>query len=321
MKALAEGRADAAFLWAPTAGVQSATRPPTTAASRSSRSTARTSPWQADTTRRPRSLRDAVDAVLPEVLKTFPDRSPNMASRPSARSSRKPSSSRRRRSWWRRLRRPPRSPLPPNGAAVRPSKRLPGKGCRRRGTRFPNVAPLVPPATPEMIAEGKGAFNGNCAHFSRSGRGDGPTHGGPAPPNAALRGRSAQHVWKSVHEGRPAKWMPPWKGVLSRRAVRADLRFLALGPVEGVSRTAPDRLERKLQGEDRHVSVAHRVHSSARSGDRPQWRSDQLSSLATVSSAKNDRGHRLSVISRRWLSRRSRKIRTHRGAGDDHKSS
>ena len=46
--------------------------------------------------------------------------------------------------------------------------------------------------------------------------------------------------WKTVHEGRPAKGMPTWKGVFTDEQFEQIYAFLFSLPVEGVSRPGRD---------------------------------------------------------------------------------
>ena len=228
MKALADGRADAAFLWPPTAGYLN--RPPMTAASRSSRSTARASPGRlrsaiprrprACVTRRrraPGNLEDVPGAVRqiwlrdrrPGRRENRPDREGGGRGGAGRGARRAPAPAKRRR---------PR-PAPTQTATVETGARDPGKPAGD-GTGEFDVAPAAPAATPEMIAEGKEMFNGICAHC----------HGPDAvmgQEDVDLRrltlryGDGAHNMfWKTVHEGRPAKGMPTWKGVFTDSSSR-----------------------------------------------------------------------------------------------------
>jgi ABC-type amino acid transport substrate-binding protein len=174
MKALAEGRADAAFLWAPTAGylnqiaydsrfsIDEVDGPRLT--------------WKAAIgyPKRSASLRDAVDAALPEVAKTFPalfakygfatvgpaaektaviEKAAVAVAQAAATASE-----------------PTPAPTAPahalattQASTVESGAHDPGKAAGD-GTGDFDVAPVAPPATSEMIAEGKEVFNGICAH-------------------------------------------------------------------------------------------------------------------------------------------------------------
>ncbi len=58
---------------------------------------------------------------------------------------------------------PAPAPAPTQTATVETGAHDPGKPAGD-GTGEFDVAPVAPPATPEMIAEGKEVFNGICAH-------------------------------------------------------------------------------------------------------------------------------------------------------------
>ena len=110
----------------------------------------------------------------------------------------------------------------PDGTAARD----PGKPAGD-GTGEFDVAPLAPPVTPDAIAAGKEVFNGICAHC----------HGPDAVQGVKkidlrrlkLRyGDGAHNVfWKTVHEGRPAKGMPTWKGVFTDEQFEHIYAFLS----------------------------------------------------------------------------------------------
>ena len=78
-----------------------------------------------------------------------------------------------------------------------------------------DVAPPMPPATPELIAEGKEVFNGTCAHC----HGPDAVQGVKKIDLRRLKLRCGEKAlntyWKTVHEGRPTKGMPTWKGVFT----------------------------------------------------------------------------------------------------------
>ena len=117
------------------------------------------------------------------------------------------------------------APAPTPAATVETGAHDPGKPAGD-GTGEFDVAPLAPPATPEMIAEGKEVFNGICAHC----------HGPDAVMGQkrvdlrrlTLRYGDGAHnmYWKTVHEGRPAKGMPPWKGVFTDEQFEQIYAFL-----------------------------------------------------------------------------------------------
>ena len=89
------------------------------------------------------------------------------------------------------------------------------------------MAPLAPPVTPELVAEGKEVFNGTCAHCH------GPD-GEQSVKKIDLRrltlryGAGAHNMyWKTIHEGRPAKGMPTWKGVFTDEQFTQIFAFLS----------------------------------------------------------------------------------------------
>ena len=175
MKALAEGRADCRVPGRRRLAIS--TRPPTTAASRSSRSTARTSLGRTRlaTPSASASLRDADDEVFPEVLKTFPalfakygfatvgpvvektvviEKAAAVVAQAAATSA---------------------SPLPPKRRRLRPSNRCPrpGQACRRRNGRVRRGA--IGAACYARDDRGRqGGVQRQLRPLPRSGRGDGP---------------------------------------------------------------------------------------------------------------------------------------------------
>ena len=78
-----------------------------------------------------------------------------------------------------------------------------------------------------MIAEGKEVFNGTCSHCH------GP-NGEQSVKKIDLRrltlryGDGAHNMfWKTVHEGRPTKGMPTWKGVFTDEQFTEIFVFLS----------------------------------------------------------------------------------------------
>ena len=221
MKALAEGRADAAFLWAPTAGYLNKTAYDGRFSIVEVDGPRLTWPAAIGYPKASASLRDAVDAVLPEVSKTFPAlfaeygfatvgpvvektgviEKAGVVVAQAAATGPEPAPAQT-------------APSPTPAAIVETGAHDPGKPAGD-GTGEFDVAPLAPPATPEMIAEGKEVFNGICAHC----------HGPDAVMGQkrvdlrrlTLRYGDGAHnmYWKTIHEGRPAKGMPPWKDVFT----------------------------------------------------------------------------------------------------------
>ncbi len=111
-------------------------------------------------------------------------------------------------------------------AAAETGEKDPGKPAGD-GTGEFDVAPKAPPATPEVVAEGKEVFNGTCAHC----------HGPDAVQGVkkidlrrlTLRyGEGAHNMyWKTVHEGWPTKGMPTWKGVFTEEQFTKIYAFLS----------------------------------------------------------------------------------------------
>jgi polar amino acid transport system substrate-binding protein len=231
MKALAEGRADAAFLWAPTAGYLNKTAYDGRFSIVEVDGPRLTWPAAIGYPKASASLRDSIDAVLPEVSKTFPALfakygiGPNAAGPPAAiekaavvvAQSESPAPSPAA---------PAAAPAPTETATTETGARDPGKPAGD-GTGEFDVAPLAPPATPEMIAAGQEVFNGICAHC----------HGPDAVMGQkrvdlrrlTLRYGDGAHnmYWKTVHEGRPAKGMPTWKGVFTDEQFDQIYSFLS----------------------------------------------------------------------------------------------
>jgi mono/diheme cytochrome c family protein len=125
------------------------------------------------------------------------------------------------------------APSPPATAAApaptatsETGARDPGKPAGDGKGEF-DVAPSAPPGTPEMIDAGKEVFNGICAHC----------HGPDAVQGVkkidlrrlTLRYGDGAHnmYWKTVHEGRPAKGMPTWKGVFTDEQLEQVYAFLS----------------------------------------------------------------------------------------------
>ena len=118
------------------------------------------------------------------------------------------------------------APAPAQTAALETGARDPGKPAGD-GTGEFDVAPLAPPATPALVAEGREVFNGTCAHCH------GPD-GDQSVKKIDLRrltlryGDGAHNMfWKTVHEGRPAKGMPTWKGVFTDEQFTEIFEFLS----------------------------------------------------------------------------------------------
>jgi mono/diheme cytochrome c family protein len=237
MKALAEGRADAAFLWAPTASYLNKTAYDGRFSIIEIDGPRLTWPVGIGYPKASASLRDSIDAVLPEVSKGFPallakygigpqvpaasivaDRSAAIDTAvvvvAQAESPAPPPAA------------TAAAPAPTQTATVETGTRDPGKPAGD-GTGEFDIAPLAPPATPELIAAGKDVFNGICAHC----------HGPDAVQGVkkidlrrlTLRYADGAHnmYWKTVHEGRPSKGMPTWKGVFDDEQLEQIYAFLS----------------------------------------------------------------------------------------------
>jgi ABC-type amino acid transport substrate-binding protein/mono/diheme cytochrome c family protein len=233
MKALAEGRVDAAFLWAPTAGYLNKAGYGGRFALVPVDGPRLTWPVAIGYPKASASLRNSIDAVLPEVSKTFPGLfakygagpeapAPSVAADPPAAvdkaavvvaQAESPAPS-------------PAAPAPSQAATGETGARDPGKPAGN-GTGEFDIAPLAASATPEMIASGKEVFNSICAHC----------HGPDAVQGVkkidlrrlTLRYSDGAHnmYWKTVHEGRPAKGMPTWKGVFTDEQFEQIYAFLS----------------------------------------------------------------------------------------------
>ena len=249
MKALADGRADAAFLWAPTAGWLDKSEYGGRFAVTAVNGPHLAYPAAIGYAKTSKDLRDAVDAVLPEVSKAFPallakyglapeaptaaaaDKpaviekaavvvAQNTAEATPAAAPAAPSAPA-----------PAAEPAPSAPAAVQTAsaeigEKDPGKPAGD-GTGEFDIAPKAPAATPERVAEGKEVFNGTCAHC----------HGPNAEQSVkkidlrrlTLRYGDGAHnmFWKTVHEGRPTKGMPTWKGVFTDEQFTGIFAFLS----------------------------------------------------------------------------------------------
>ena len=241
MKALADGRADAAFLWAPTAGYLDKTVYEGRFAVVPIDGPRLSYPAAIGYAKASASLRDSIDVVLPEVSKQFPallakygigpdaPATIGAADKPAAiekaavvvgqAAAPAPASAPAQTA-------PAPAAAPTQTATAETGARDPGKPAGD-GTGEFDVAPLAPPATPETIAAGKEVFNGICAHCH------GPD-GVQGVKKIDLRrlklryGDGAHNMyWKTVHEGRPAKGMPTWKGVFTDEQFEQIYAFLS----------------------------------------------------------------------------------------------
>ncbi len=235
MKALAEGRADAAFLWAPTAGYLNKTTYDGRFAVTSVDGPGLTYPTAVGYAKGSANLRDSIDAVLPEVSKGFPALLAKYGIGPEAPATRAAADSPAviekstvavTQAETPAPAQPPAAPAPTQTATVETGGRDPGKPAGD-GTGEFDIAPAAPPATPEMIATGREVFNGTCAHC----------HGPDAAQDMkkidlrrlTLRYGDGAHnmYWRTVHEGRPAKGMPTWKGVFTDEQFTQIYAFLS----------------------------------------------------------------------------------------------
>src|SRR5271166_1846001 len=236
MKALADGRADAAFLWAPTAGYLNKTAYDGRFAITPIDGPHLSYPAAIGYAKGSKDLRDAIDATLPEVSKSFPALFAKYGLGPDAPATAaadKPAVVEKAAVVVAQEAPPssqaapaPSAPPPTQTAAAETGEKDPGKPAGD-GTGEFDIAPKAPAATPELIAEGQEVFNGTCAHC----------HG----PNAeqgvkkidlrrlTLRYGDGAHnmFWKTVHEGRPTKGMPTWKGVFTDEQFTEIFAFLS----------------------------------------------------------------------------------------------
>jgi len=244
MKALSEGRADAAFLWAATAGYLNKTAYDGRFAVTPVDGPRLTYPAAIGYAKTSASLRDSIDAILPDVSKEFTtllakyglapetagpvdrpavvEKTPLVVAQAETPGSSAPAPAASPAPSPATL---APAPAPTQTATVEAGDRDPGKPAGD-GTGEFDVAPKAPPATPEMIAAGKEVFNSICAHC----------HGPDAVQGVkkidlrrlTLRYGDGAHnmFWKAVHEGRPAKGMPTWKGVFADEQFEQIYAFL-----------------------------------------------------------------------------------------------
>ena len=241
MKALADGRADAAFLWAPSAGYLNKTAYDGRFSIVPVDGPRLSFPAAIGYAKASASLRDSVDAVLPEVAKDFPailakygvvadapktsvalDTPPAIekvaavvlaqaapaapASAPAA---------------------PATAPAPAPAQTTAAPATAPADQEKEDAAELYDVAPPMPPLDDKQIAEGKEVFNSICAHCH------GPD-GVQSVKKIDLRrlklrygDRAWNTYWKTVHEGRPAKGMPTWKGVFTDEQFTEIEEFLS----------------------------------------------------------------------------------------------
>jgi mono/diheme cytochrome c family protein len=172
------------------------------------------------------ALRDSVDAVLPEVSKQIPailakygidsvSSAPMKAGVADAPAKiEKAAMVVAQEASPAPAAQPAPATAPAQASAPQTAATDPGKPAGNGSGEF-DVAPLAPEATPDLISKGKEVFNGTCAHC----------HGPDAVQGEkridlrrlTLRYGDGAHnmYWKTVHEGRPTKGMPTWKGVFT----------------------------------------------------------------------------------------------------------
>jgi mono/diheme cytochrome c family protein len=179
-------------------------------------------------------LRDSIDAVLPEVSKGFPALFAKYGIGPQAPAASvaadSPSAIETAAVVAAQAESPAATTTAPaptqTTATTETAARDPGKPAGD-GTGEFDVAPVAPTAAPELIAAGKEVFNGICAHC----------HGPDAVQGVkkidlrrlTLRYGDGAHnmYWKTVHEGRPSKGMPTWKGVFDDEQLEQIYAFLS----------------------------------------------------------------------------------------------
>jgi mono/diheme cytochrome c family protein len=226
MKALADGRADAAFLWAPSAGYLNKTAYDARFVIVPVDGPRLSFPVAIGYAKTSAQLRDSIDAVLPEVSRQFPELFAKYGIGEDAQASTvvdKPAVIEKAA-----LVNQPSAPPPaakPVQTADESSK--PASDAAGDAAESFDVAPPMPPSTPDLIAAGKEVFNGTCAHC----------HGPDAVQGVkkidlrrlTLRyGDDATNTyWKTVHEGRPDKGMPTWKGVFTDEQLTQIYVFLS----------------------------------------------------------------------------------------------
>jgi polar amino acid transport system substrate-binding protein len=215
MKALADGRADAAFIWGLTAGYLNSTTYGGKFKITSVEGPALSWPTAIGFAKQSASLRDAVDAVLPamtseisSILEKYGVQSPQPViisqseTRVSAASA------------------PPMAQVAQSAPSTTPAAPTAG------AIAAPATPVVAPTADANNLTEGKELFNGTCAHC----------HGPDAVQSVKkidLRrldirygGDAYNMFWTTVHEGRPSKGMPPWKEVFTDDQFKKMYTFL-----------------------------------------------------------------------------------------------
>jgi mono/diheme cytochrome c family protein len=227
MKALAEGRADAAFLWAPSAGYLNKTAYDGRFAIVPVDGPRLSFPVAIGYAKTSAQLRDSIDAVLPEVLGQFPELFAKYGIGPDAPativSADRPAVVEKAALVSETSAPPPAAkPVQTAEESTKPASDAAGDAAGSS-----DVAPPMPPSTPEMIAAGKEVFNGTCAHC----HGPDAVQGVKKIDLRRLTLRYGDHAtnmyWKTVHEGRPDKGMPTWKGVFTDEQLTQIYAFLS----------------------------------------------------------------------------------------------
>ena len=216
MKALAEGRADAAFLWAPTAGYLNQTAYDGRFSIVEVDGPHLAWPAAIGYAKASTGLRDSIDAVLPEVSQGFPalfDKYGFAADVAATAGpvAEKPAVAEKTAAVA--------APAPPPAPAL--------TTVAESAAGEYDVAPPAPPATPEAIAAGKEIFNGMCAHCHGPDGVQGEKHIDLRRLTIRYGDDAGNTYWKTVHEGRPAKGMPPWKDVYTDEQLTQIYVFLS----------------------------------------------------------------------------------------------
>lgn len=199
MKALAEGKADAAFIWGPVAGWLNKTNYGGRFRVQPTEGKGLSFDVAIGFAKKSGSLRDQVNAALPGLQRTVEDLSAKygVPTDPPIKLGRAPA----------RIRLASIDPARRSDASAAPVGEPSAPAVR--------VADAAGTATTETISAGKEIFNGTCAHC----------HGPDAIQSERrinlrlLHNRYGDDMrakfWTTVHDGRPAKGMPAWKEVFT----------------------------------------------------------------------------------------------------------
>ena len=246
MKALADGRADAAFLWAPTAGYLNKTAYDGRFAVTPVDGPRLSYPVAIGYAKASSGLRDSIDAVLPDVSKEFPALLAKYGigpqPPPTTGAVDQPAVVEKAKVVVAQVAVPAAAPSPqqqaPVPAAAAPAA-APDAAAPQTATAQPSgpaagdapesldVAPPMPPTTPELIAEGKEVFNGTCAHCHGPDAVQGVKKIDLRRLKLRYGDKALNMYWKTVHEGRPTKGMPTWKGVFTDEQFEQIYAFLS----------------------------------------------------------------------------------------------